>query len=520
MVGQRPLEPFILVRIQVPEPTQKSRRMPVFALWKDGGFIQYSGGMKQELLRARSLRSGKAGVGPVAYWMDRDMRVRDNWALYQAQATARTRSVPLVVVYHLIPNYLGGGRRQWEFKVRALQEVARDLEAFHIPFFLIVERPEASAASQLVQWIGEHKIGEVITDFSPLRGARACKADVASSIDVPLIEVDAHNLVPAWVLSDHQEFAAYTLRPKVHRLAPEWLVPVPPITRHPVAYSGRRQTIDWDALLADPAIPMTPPVAPWAVPGEAAAHRMLQTFLDQGLSRYAEDRNDPLAFGQSNLSPYLHFGQIAPARVALAVLECVGRSLEVVLPRVKNAAAPATGAHLTLIDQAAAFLEELIVRRELAENFCLYQPAYDRVEGFPAWAQETLHAHRQDTRPYVYSPAQFEAAATHDDLWNAAQRELLQTGKMHGYLRMYWAKKLLEWSPSPEEALATAIALNDAYELDGRDPNGYAGIAWSIGGVHDRAWFPRPIFGTVRYMARSGCEKRFDVEAYIRRYSS
>ena len=165
-----------------------------------------------------------------------------------------------------------------------------------------------------------------------------------------------------------------------------------------------------------------------------------------------------------------------------------------------------------------AFLEELIVRRELSDNFCFYNPDYDRFSGFPAWAQKTLNDHRRDPRPYLYRREEFEAARTHDPLWNAAQTEMVRRGKMHGYLRMYWAKKILEWTASPEEALETAIYLNDRYELDGRDPNGYAGIAWSIGGVHDRAWKERPVFGKIRYMSYQGCAGKFPVRDYLEQY--
>ena len=163
-------------------------------------------------------------------------------------------------------------------------------------------------------------------------------------------------------------------------------------------------------------------------------------------------------------------------------------------------------------------MEELIVRRELADNFCFYNPQYDSFAGFPTWAQKTLDEHRRDPREYLYTLAQFEQAQTHDDLWNAAQLEMVQTGKMHGYLRMYWAKKILEWTRSPEEALQIAIYLNDRYELDGRDPNGYTGIAWSLGGVHDRAWGERKVFGKIRYMSYNGCKSKFDVTAYIKKY--
>ncbi len=160
------------------------------------------------------------------------------------------------------------------------------------------------------------------------------------------------------------------------------------------------------------------------------------------------------------------------------------------------------------------------MRRELADNFCFYNEHYDNFKGFPDWAKKTLNEHRHDRREYLYSLEQLETAQTHDDLWNAAQKEMMKTGKMHGYMRMYWAKKILEWTETPEEALKIAICLNDKYELDGRDPNGYVGVAWSIGGVHDRAWFPRPIFGKVRYMSYRGAQSKFDVKAYIKKVSS
>jgi deoxyribodipyrimidine photo-lyase len=200
---------------------------------------------------------------------------------------------------------------------------------------------------------------------------------------------------------------------------------------------------------------------------------------------------------------------VAPARVALDVIAAAGKTPANALHHQKSAAGK---------DNVAAYLEEVIVRRELAENFCLYEPKYDSVEGFPAWAQKTLARHRKDERDYGYSRTSLEHALTHDELWNAAQTEVRKTGRMHGYLRRYWAKKILEWSDSPAHALATAIYLNDRYQLDGRDPNGYASIAWSIGGVHDRPWYEHKIFGLVRYMAAEGAKKKFDVDAYCRRW--
>jgi deoxyribodipyrimidine photo-lyase len=220
----------------------------------------------------------------------------------------------------------------------------------------------------------------------------------------------------------------------------------------------------------------------------------MRRFLESGLARFADQRNDPNADALSHLSPYFHVGQIAPQRVALEVW-----------PR--DAASS---------DARSAYLEELIIRRELADNFCYYNPAYDAFHGLPNWARTTLDKHREDPRPALYSYRGLESAATHDDLWNAAQTQMARTGKMHGYMRMYWAKKILEWTESPEQAIDCAVRLNDRFELDGRDPNGYTGVLWSVGGLHDRGFKERPVFGTVRYMSLAGCRRKFDVDAYIR----
>jgi deoxyribodipyrimidine photo-lyase len=235
----------------------------------------------------------------------------------------------------------------------------------------------------------------------------------------------------------------------------------------------------------------------WITPGENAAHTALKKFLHTRLKGYDENRNDPNLDGQSGLSPYLHFGQLSAQRVALEVSKYRSEYRK----------------------DVDAFLEELTIRRELSDNFCYYNLNYDSFEGFPAWAQKTLNEHRKDAREFIYTKKDFELARTHDELWNASQRQLVKTGKMHGYMRMYWAKKILEWTASPEEALKIAIYLNDKYELDGRDPNGYVGIAWSIGGVHDRAWFDRPIFGKIRFMNSKGCANKFKVKEYISKFS-
>jgi deoxyribodipyrimidine photo-lyase len=224
----------------------------------------------------------------------------------------------------------------------------------------------------------------------------------------------------------------------------------------------------------------------------------LTDFLSARLSGYATRRNKPEIDGTSQISPHLHFGQIGPHTVAMAV---------------RDAQAPAA--------DRKAFLEEFIVRRELAINFVRYNPRYDSFDASEPWADRSLRHHMADERKYIYTEAQLENAESHDSLWNAAQQQMVLTGWMHGYLRMYWAKKILEWSPSPAEAFDIAVRLNDRYELDGRDPNGYAGIAWAIVGKHDRAWGPeRPVYGKIRYMSYDSTSRKFNSKAYIARVAA
>lgn len=414
--------------------------------------------------------------------------------------------MPVVAAYHLEPGFSGGELRQHDFKVKSLRLFARGLEKLGIPLFVETgERPHRKVAERA----NVLDAAAIVTDFSPLRRPRRWVEEVSRAARCAVLEVDAHNIVPPWVASDRREPYARTLRSKLAGRIPEFLVPFPK-PKAPAPFTGDWPKTDWDALLKDPRLDHTVLPVGWAEPGAAAGRHRLATFVRYRLDRYAHDRNDPNKEAQSGLSPYLHYGLVAPARAALAVLEAAGRSARQAVHPQKNAAADHDG--------AAAFLEELIVRRELAENFCFYEPKYDSVEGFPEWAQKSLARHRADDRTHAYSRASLEHALTHDRLWNAAQTEMRKTGSMPGYLRMYWAKKILEWSDTPAHALATAIYLNDRYQLDGRDPNGYAGIAWSIGGVHDRPWYEHKIFGLVRYMAESGAKKKFDVEAYCTRW--
>lgn len=442
--------------------------------------------------RARLLKEGVEKDGPIIYWMSREQRVSDNWALLFAQDLAIKKKKPLAVVFCLVNRFLGAGLRQYDFMLKGLEECSNELKKINIPFFLLRGLPD----EKIIKFIDKVDASILITDFDPLKIKKEWKQKIIDRISIPFYEVDAHNIVPIWVASDKQEFAAYTLRPKIMKQIDNFLTDYPELKKHPFILNYEDDKCDWEQIIKHLPVNKSISKINWILSGEKAAKKILSDFIANKIKNYDDFRNDPNKNFQSNLSPYLHFGQISSQRVAYEIKK---------LP-INN-------------KSKDSFLEELIVRKELSDNYCYYCNDYDNFNGFPEWAKKTLDEHRKDKREYVYSLSIFEEARTHDNLWNAAQIEMVTTGKMHGYMRMYWAKKILEWTNSPEEAQEIALYLNDKYELDGRDPNGYTGIAWSIGGVHDRAWFNRPVYGKVRYMSYNGCKNKFDINAYIEKYN-
>ena len=438
--------------------------------------------------RIRILKDIAAKTGPVIYWMSRDQRMNDNWAFLFAQSLAIQEKVPLGVVFSLVPQFLRATIRQYGFMIKGLQELEKTVAQKNIPFFLLTGQPEQT----IPVFIREYSVGKLVTDFSPLRINTGWKKAAIKKLNIPVYEIDAHNIVPCWTASPKQEYGARTIRPKLHRLLPEFLDTFPRIRKHPKTWQGTLRKNDWAKSINTLTVDRSIPEVDWIQPGERSARTCLRVFIEKKLSQYDTQRNNPSLDGQSNLSPYLHFGHLSAQRVALEIQRAsAGKKTR------------------------DAFLEELIIRRELSDNFCFYNDNYDNIKGFPDWAQKSLHEHRKDRREHTYTMKDFENARTHDALWNAAQKEMVKRGKMHGYMRMYWAKKILEWTASPEQAMEIAIELNDRYELDGRDPNGYTGIAWSIGGVHDRAWSERPVFGKIRYMSYAGSKSKFNIKKYI-----
>jgi deoxyribodipyrimidine photo-lyase len=436
----------------------------------------------------------------VVYWMQRAQRAWDNPALDMAISLANLLGKPAVAFFGVNPFVAGANLRHYHFLAEGLADIASGLRARRVGFVV-----RAHPHHRLAPFLEDVRPCMLVGDENPLRQMERWRERVADAVRVPLWTVDADVVVPTRLIEGEQ-YAARTIRPRIHKHLASFLAP----TDEPVAHvdfgqvglvgrvGGERGGGDQGTGQIVDGLPIDRSVGPvdGLRGGLSEARARLQRFIDRELGNYARDRSHPEEDGTSRLSPYLHFGQIGPREVARAVA---------------RADAPQASRD--------AFLEQLIVRRELGVNFVRHNDAYDCLDGCEAWARRTLRLHRFDDRPHLYTRDAFEAAATHDPLWNAAQRQMATTGWMHGYVRMYWAKKILEWSASPEEAFDTAVYLNDRYELDGRDPNGYANIAWAIGGKHDRPWPTRPVYGAIRSMSFASTSKKFDSARYIEAFT-
>ena len=445
-----------------------------------------------ERVRALNHEPVRQGGRYVLYWCRWNRRVASNHALLYAAQMANRLNLPLVCLERLSCAYPTASDRFHTFVLEGVAEMQAHLRKLGAGYIFQLPRRKTTSDTRL---------------RAVIQGAAAVVTDdclrASPRIDVQLHAVDASCIVPISRIPE-RSYAAYSIRPKIHRMLPAFLRPVPGIElRVPCRETFGHLHTEVTAgtlvdLVASCEIDHTIRPSTTFRGGRKAAEKTLRRFLDHRLSRYARDKNEPSAHATSDLSPYLHYGYISSLEVALAARE---HALE----------------HKWIADE---FLEELIVRRELAHNFTRYaERGYAdgsaTLEALPDWAQKTIAAHRHDTRDPAYTREQFERAATHDDLWNATQKELLLRGKIHGYYRMFWGKKIVEWSSSATEALATMLYLHDRYALDGDDPNTYANILWCLG-LHDRPWPERPIYGTIRSMARSGMERKTNVESYIR----
>ena len=422
----------------------------------------------------------------VLYWMQSSHRTLENPALAYAIERANASHLPLVVYFGLTDGYPESSLRHITFMLQGLSLVSRDLEALGIRFLLRAEDP-AEGVLALAK-----NAALLVADRGYLRTEQEWYRRVAARVPCPFVQVEANVVVPVRAASEKEEYSAATIRKKIMGKLGRFLLP------------GTLPAVERSSLSVD--LPLPAGISPGTIPdglapdrsvppsreflgGSTEAGQRFERFIARALDRFSHDRNDPGKGIASGMSPYLHFGQVSPVSLALRAQEHGGPGCE-------------------------AFLEELIVRRELAINFVTYNERYDTIGCLPAWAKATLELHAKDPREYRYSLNELEQAKTHDRYWNRAQEEMVQTGKMQGYLRMYWGKKILEWTQAPKEAYRTALYLNNKYEIDGRDPNGYAGVAWCFG-KHDRPWKERPVFGMVRYMNAAGLERKFAMDKYM-----
>ena len=432
---------------------------------------------RHRLFRDSDIRSGKRKV---LLWLFRDFRLVDNWAVSFAQRNFRSKNIEVWV----FPDYFSDntiGNRRSDFIRRGMMLFEKECRQHSIQLRLVFLNDPPSDLTG---------VEAVVIDFSPLKEYSSFINNLLDRYKdlPPVYQVDSHNIIPCWSVGQLVHNAS-----SMRRKMDGWRsLALPPKVRKGTASV---KNVDWNMFF----LPcrnnfnmITYPIVSY--PHEVLnmnPHSVLDRFINKRLSKYSDLRNDPNAEVLSGLSPWINLGLISTQRIAVTVAAY------------KN---------------SESFVEELVVRRELAENFCYYsEKGYRSIDCAPGWAQRTLNKHAKDRRDFVYSMHELQFALTHDSLWNAAQVEMVVSGKMHCYMRMYWAKKILEWTPDPATALEYAIELNDMYSMDGEDPNGYVGCLWSICGVHDRPWKERPVFGTVRYMNRAGCERKFDVGKYIQR---
>lgn len=433
----------------------------------------------------------------VVYWMQRAMRIRDNPALDTSIDVGNEIGLPVVAYFQVIPNYPNANLRHYHFMQQGLRDVAEDAAERGVGF--VVRRSPA----KLEEFLEEARAAVLIGDENPCREPERWRQVLASRLKIPYWTVDADVVVPSRVFG-RSFVLLHHFRPKLKAELAKFLIPQQNCKPHHTWKPPRNLesfSLAEDITQGFSKLDRTIGPVDSFTGGAHAALNRLSEFIRHDLADYDGKRNHPETRGTSRLSPHLHFGNIGPLTIALAVQDAMS----------KGSVSAVT---------CERFLEQLIGWRELAVLFVRYEPNYDNWECAAPWARTTLIEHAGDPRPQRYSLRQLERAETADDLWNAAQREMVITGWMHNYMRMYWAKKILEWAPDPATAFDWAVMLNDRYELDGRDPNGYAGIAWAIVGKLDRPWFNRPVFGLIRPMTGNSIAKKFDAKSYIAQHSA
>eukprot|EP00405_Crypthecodinium_cohnii_P008924 CAMPEP_0206444366 /NCGR_PEP_ID=MMETSP0324_2-20121206/14872_1 /ASSEMBLY_ACC=CAM_ASM_000836 /TAXON_ID=2866 /ORGANISM="Crypthecodinium cohnii, Strain Seligo" /LENGTH=536 /DNA_ID=CAMNT_0053912381 /DNA_START=118 /DNA_END=1728 /DNA_ORIENTATION=- len=450
---------------------------------------------KVEEERIRSLNDKQDGDGDyVLYWVQATVRAEWNHALQYAKQEANRLQLPLVCCFG-VTKYPEANIRHYQFMLEGVADLQAQLKKQKIKL-IVKQQPPFKLAADLGK-----RAAVVVTDMGYLNIQRKWRQDLAKALKVRLMQVESCAVVPVEVASNKREFAARTIRPKILKELPKYLHKLTAVSVKKSSLSTKVK-VKGDADLTKKGaidkflkslkgLDRSVPAAPTFKGGAVAAQKQLKEFVKNRLAHYGEERNEPTKKFCSDLSPYYHFGQLSPLDAAVAVMESRG---------------PKTGKE--------GFVEESVVRRELSLNFTHFEPKYDQFSALPPWAKKTLSQHAKDKHTHKYSLKQLEKGETNDDVWNAAQDEMVLTGKMANYLRMYWGKKVVEWAPTHETAFKWLVYLNNKYELDGRDSNSYAGIAWCFGN-HDRPWQKNPRFGMVRYMGYNGIRSKFDMKSYI-----
>lgn len=459
----------------------------------------------RRVYRTNPAVASRRGGRYVLYWTQIFRRPERNHALNYAVERANDLGLPVVVYEGLRDDYPWACDRFHVFILEGALESRAGFAKKGIPHVFALEGSAEGHRRSLRR--AARGAALAVTDFFPCFIMPAQTMEAARDLGIPLYAIDSCGVVPLGLL-EKEEYAARTIRPKIHRALPEHLVPI--VDPKP-AFQDRDPGVDLE--WGTPVETLAPsqwaarcrvdhgvPPVPGTPGGYRSARKALRAFVRDRLPRYAEDRNHPDRDGTSRLSPYLHFGHIHPVEVALAVREAAERARGKV-PR----------------DSADVFLEELIVRRELSYNFSLRNRRFTSLEGLPDWVRRNLAEHADDEREHVYDEREFEEARTHDEIWNAAQRQLVREGRIHNYLRMVWGKKIIEWSATHEEAFRIMVHLNNKYALDGRDPNSWTGILWCFG-KHDRAWQTTPVLGKIRPMSTASTRRKVRVEEYLRKY--
>jgi len=491
---------------------------------------------KWEIIRKDGVNSKQdkalGGAHYILYWMQAAQRVQYNPAFAYAVQRANQLQLPLLVLFVVLKGYPEANGRHYQFMFEGLPALADDLRPTGA--VLVIGSDDAVRGVETLARLA----AEVITDSAVLRHKRQWVAELKSALSIPLVTINSEYLFAPGSLTDKPPYNAAVVRKRIYQKINEGFINSEQDWLKSSGIVRQSFQQDWFARMGLAGLPagkyrlvrnraeakawlaalsehlhidnsVTP--VPACRGGRQAAIDRINLFIHNQLAQYTGGRNDPAVDRQSGVSPYLHFGQISVAEILLQIAGALQMSGTTFLSRVSEPSHEPAGSPLQ--QSALEFFEQLVVRRELAANFCWWEPNYDSYICLPEWAKTSLREHEADKRPYLYTLEQLEQAETHDGAWNTAQTELLKTGRMHGYLRMYWGKQILQWTASPAEAFRIALGLNNKYALDGRDVNSYAGIAWCFG-KHDRPWTTRPVYGMIRCMTLSGLQRKIDLRAY------